>query len=235
MDLREICQFYSNYLTAGVHLSFYCWHEGRLLKNATSNCLSTPRQAVPEKWWCHRNWEKRSLQVSTIWKILRKGLKLKVYQPLKVNSTDHLEFEMWFLQQPEGFELKVIWSDEKWFCLHPAPNSQTNRIWAPANPEEEVVCNFQGVTKVMAWVRIVDGRVFKVRWMQYDEGCIVSVNGERYLKMIKDVWPELRGRARCNRYWWQQYGATSHMTRDVLRFLLDKFASCVISRHSEIF
>ena len=29
------------------------------------------------------------------------------------------EFCNWMLSQPDGFEQKVVWSDEKWFCLHP--------------------------------------------------------------------------------------------------------------------
>ena len=98
------------------------------------------------------------------------------------------------------------------------------------------MCRFQGDSKVMAWVAIVDGRVLEVRWMVDEEGRNVSVNGERYCSMIADhVWPEVRGRARRNQYWWQQDGATSHMTKDVLEFLLDKFNGRLISRRSEIF
>ena len=181
------------------------------------------------------------LSYTMIWKILRKCLKWKAYRPLKVNrlteknKEDRLEFVRWFHGQPEHFEQKVVWSDEKWFVMHPAPNSQTDRIWAPWHPEEEVVCRFQGDSKVMAWVALVDGRALEVRWMVDEEGRNVSVTGDRYLNMIQNqVWPEVRGRARRNGYWWMQDGATSHTTLAVLNFLLDKFGGRVISRRSEI-
>ena len=49
------------------------------------------------------------------------------------------EFCNWMLSQPDGFEQKVVFSDKKWFCLHPSPNSQTDRIWTPWHPNKEVV------------------------------------------------------------------------------------------------
>lgn len=185
--------------------------------------------------------EDLDLCYSTIWTILRKSLHWKAYRPLKVNRLtdknreDRLAFVRWFKQQPEHFEQKVVWSDEKWFVLHPAPNSQTDRIWAPWHPEEEEVCRFQGDAKVMAWVAVVDGRALEVRWMVDDAGRNVSVTGERYLNMWKnDVWPEIRGIVRRNGYWGMQDGATSHTTADVMAFLNDKFRGRVISRKAEI-
>ena len=56
-----------------------------------------------------------------------------------------------------------------WFLLHPSLNSQTDCVWALRHPEEEV-CRFQGVSKVMAWVAIVDGNALEVRWMVDEEG-----------------------------------------------------------------
>ena len=52
-----------------------------------------------------------------------------------------------------------------WFVLHPVPNSQTDRIWAPWHPEKEEVCCYQGDTKVMALVALVNGRALEVCWM----------------------------------------------------------------------
>ena len=52
---------------------------------------------------------------------------------------------------------RVSISDEKWLVLHPSPNSQTDRIWALWDPEEEEVCWFQGDSNVMAWVTLVNG------------------------------------------------------------------------------
>ena len=177
---------------------------------------------------------------STIWTILRKSLKWKAYKPLKVNrltesnKSDRVAFARWLLAQPEGFEQKVCWSDEKWFVLHPSPNSQTDRVWAPWHPEEEVVCRFQGDSKVMAWVAIVDGKALEVRWMVDEEGRNVSVNSELYLNMLKQVWEEVRLRSSRLQLWWMQDGARPYTTEDVLNFLRLKFKDRVISRRSEI-
>ena len=53
---------------------------------------------------------------------------------------------------------RVCFSDENWFVLHLSADLQTNQIWVPWDPEE-VVCRFQGDSKVMAWVALIDGEV----------------------------------------------------------------------------
>ena len=148
-----------------------------------------------------------NLSFHTIWFILRKCLHWRAYRPHKVNrlternKEDRLTFAHWLLAQPEGFEQKICFSDEKWFVLHPTPNSQTDRIWAPWDPEEEVACRFQGDSKVMAWVALVDERVLTVRWMEDEQGRPAAVNGERYLRMLREeVWPEMRIRAGRQRH-----------------------------------
>ena len=75
-----------------------------------------------------------------------------------------------------------------WFVLHPSPNSQTDQIWAPWDPEEEeVVCQLQGDFKVMALVALIDGRVLTVRWMENEQGRPASVNGEHYVRMLREM------------------------------------------------
>ena len=59
----------------------------------------------------------------------------------------------------------------------------TDRIWAPWHPEEEEVCRFPGDAKVMAWVALVEVRVFELCLMVDEVGRKVSVTGERYLNM----------------------------------------------------
>ena len=181
------------------------------------------------------------LPFGTIWSILRRELKWKAYRPTRVNrltpknKQDRLTFSHWLLAQPEGFEQKVIWSDEKWFCLHPSPNSQTDRTWGPFHPEEEVVCNFQGDNKVMAWAALVNGKALEVRWMVDEDGRPQSVTAASYLNMMKNhVWPEVRASAGQLKLWMQQDGATSHTAEDVIEFLMDKFRGRLISRRSPI-
>ena len=64
------------------------------------------------------------LSVTTVWRILWIQLKWKPYKPIRVtmltekNKKDRMDFCRWFLAQEEGFEQRVIKSDEKWFQLH---------------------------------------------------------------------------------------------------------------------
>ena len=153
------------------------------------------------------------LSYTTIWRILRKHLHWKAYKPRRVtkltdkNKNDRVEFCNWLLSKEEGFETNVIFSDGKWFVLHPAPNSQNERIWAPRYPQEEVECRYQGDQKIMVWAGLVDGPVLMVRWMINDGGGPVSVTAEKYLAVIKEnVWSEVRPRAAQLQCWWQQEG-----------------------------
>ena len=55
------------------------------------------------------------------------GVKWKAYtyMPLKVNRLTESNMSgrvaHWLLSQPDSFEQKVCWSDEKWFVLQPLP------------------------------------------------------------------------------------------------------------------
>ena len=148
-------------------------------------------------------------------------------------SEKNKEFCRWFLDQEDEFPQRIIWSDEKWFVMHPAPNTKNDVIWAPWNPEEEVECKRQGDTKVMAWCAMVDGRMLKVRWMVDEEGRSASVNGDRYQSLLQDVWTEVRFRSSQRLFWVMQDGARPHTTDINLNLLRDKFRGRVISRRSE--
>ena len=116
------------------------------------------------------------LSHTSIWRILRLRLKWKPYKPLRVNmlseknQADRVEFCRWFLAQGDEFPQRIIWSDEKWFVLHPAQNTKNDVYWVPWHPEEEVECRRQGDTKVMAWCAMVEGRMLRVRWMVDEQG-----------------------------------------------------------------
>ena len=100
---------------------------------------------------------------------------------------------------------------------------------------ETVACRYQGDSKIMAWVALVDGEALKVRWMVDEEGKNAKVTGASYLDMVQNqVWPEVKGRARRRGWWWQQDGAPVHVTKDVIDFVEKAFSGRVISRNSEI-
>ena len=59
------------------------------------------------------------LGIATVWRILRKDLKMYPYKPKNVqplteaHKAGRLEFSRWLLDQPEEFADNVLWSDEK--------------------------------------------------------------------------------------------------------------------------
>ena len=180
-----------------------------------------------------------NLAFSTIWRILRKDLHWKPYrfkrvQKLSPNNREaRVSFSQWVLGKEAGWENRVIFSDEKFFVLHQAPNRQNDRCWAPHDPQEEVESNIRFDKKVMAWSALVDGSVLRIRWMD-EPHRPPTVTAASYLEMLKnEVWPEVRGLAGRRGWWWQQDGATVHCSDEVLAFLEEKFRGRVISRRGD--
>lgn len=169
-----------------------------------------------------------------VWMILRKQLKMRPYRPRLVtvltpaNKQARMDACDFWLTHDEGWFDRVIWSDEKWFLLKPAPNCKNTVCWAPQNPNKLVPCKKAHGQKVMAWVGLVDGKCLPVHWFHG------SVNGEAYLEMLKTVmWPAVKARATRQQLWFQQDGATPHVTPPVMKFLHSKFGNRIISRNSE--
>ena len=176
--------------------------------------------------------ERLLLSVGTVWNILRRQLKWKCYRPHRVQCLSPANKEarlsacqFWLTFSEEWFE-RVIWTDEKWFVLEQSPNSQNDRYWAPKNRHNVVECKKAHGAKVMAWVGIIDGRCLPVVWFNG------SVNGEVYLNQVlkTTVWPSVKNIATRKQYWFQQDGASCHVTGSCLEFLADKFKDRVISR-----
>ena len=133
-----------------------------------------------------------------------------------------------FLEQGENWQRRVIWSDEKWFCLIPHPNRKNEVFWSVENPHNLEEVRVQGASKVMAWAGFVDGRFLPIHWF---EG---SVNGESYNKLLKEkVWPSVRSKASRKGYWFMQDGATPHTTANSLFYLKDKFSARVVSNKTD--
>ena len=81
-----------------------------------------------------------STRVTTVWRILRYDLHFKFYritsvQPLKdIHKQQRLQFCQWLLAQPEDFVQKIVWTDEKMFCLHQKPHRKNDGEWSRNNP-----------------------------------------------------------------------------------------------------
>ena len=69
-------------------------------------------------------------------------------------------FCLWFinvLNLRTDFASSVIFSDEKWWVLDSAPNSQNRRHWALVSPREILERKYQGKKKSMCWVGVLKG------------------------------------------------------------------------------
>ena len=183
----------------------------------------------------------RDLDIShtSLWFILRRKLNWKPHRYKRVhrltpqNEAARSDFCRWILSQPIGFEQKIIFSDETMFVMHPSPNRQNDRIWAPWDPDELAVCRYQGDSKIMCWAALVDDSILTLRWMD-DVDHAKRVTSDSYHAMIRDfVWPEVRGRAAARRGWWMQDGAPAHVSNTCIEFLEDKFRGRVITRWGE--
>ena len=177
----------------------------------------------------------------TLKRILRYDIKAKFYHPTTVQPLtafhiqQRLEFNNWFLAQEEGFEQRVMWTDEKFFVLRQRPNRKNDGIWSRSNPHEIIETNDRNRTKVILFVAIVGGKIPIVDAFIDHTGRTLSVNGSCYLALLKEVvWPVFRTTATRKRIRWMQGGAPPHCTNDVKNFLLENFQGCVISRGTNV-
>jgi inhibitor of nuclear factor kappa-B kinase subunit alpha len=164
------------------------------------------------------------------------------YRPSKVQvlTDDHMSqrkiFSQWLLikfAENKDFPQDICFSDEKWFVLHQAPNSQNDRFWSIENPHEYSQCKDQGQQKVMCWAGFCGGVFLPLVWFIDENGHPISVNKDNYLKMIRSkVLPVLQRKANFKDVWWMQDGAPSHTAKIVMDFLQEKFEDRIISRKS---
>jgi hypothetical protein len=106
------------------------------------------------------------------------------------------------------------------------PNKQNEIYWAPCDPGIDVECREQGGQKLMCWAGVVQGKTI-IHWFDPN----ISVNGDTYLEMLKNVvWHQVRGVATTRNYWFQKDGATVHTTIRARPWLENKFGDRVFSR-----
>jgi hypothetical protein len=177
---------------------------------------------------------------TTMWRIIRHDLGFRFYhytsvQPLTdVHKAQRRRFCQWILQQPSNIVERIVWTDEKFFCLHQKPHRKNDGVWTDENPHNICETNNRNDVKVMIFVAIINGMVPIVHAFLDDEGNLSSVNGVSYLSLLQDIaWPRLRHSATRSTLWWMQDGAPPHCTNAALEFLNDKFRGRVISRRTE--
>lgn len=195
-----------------------------------------PRQSIP------RRAQELGLSQTSTWRILRRDLSLYPYkiqltQELKVN--DHRQrrvFADWASQRLEedpNFGRKIIFSDEAHFWMNGYVNKHNCRIWDDANPHEvrQVVMHPQ---KVTVWCGFWAGGIIGPHFFENDVGEAITVNGERYRRMITDfLWPILNDMD-VDDMWIQQDGATCHTADATMDVLHERFEGRVISRRGDV-
>ena len=68
-----------------------------------------------------------------------KSYKLPHYHELKPGDpTKRLNFSLWFRSLPQGTAMRLICSDEAYFCLTEPVNKQNNRLWLSSRPTEGI-------------------------------------------------------------------------------------------------
>ncbi|EFN63948.1 hypothetical protein EAG_14216, partial [Camponotus floridanus] len=180
------------------------------------------------------------LSYGSLWRILHLDLH---FHPYKVQLTQELKpvdhgmrrkYADWVLEQQAvdgDFSTKIFFSDEAHFSLGGYVNKQNCRIWGNENPQ---VSQERPMHPGKVWCAFWSGGVIGPYFFENDEGITVTVNSQRYGRMITNFfWPEIEDMDLEN-MWFQQDGATSHTTRPILALLQEKFPGRVISRFGNV-
>ena len=189
-----------------------------------------------------RRSQQLGLSYGSLWRILHLDLHL---HPYKVQLTQQLKpadhslrrrYAEWVLEQQavnDDFSNQIFFSDEAHFSLGGYVNKQNCRIWGSENPEI-IVEKPLHPPKVTVWCALWSGGVIGPYFFEDDAGRTVTVNAERYGRMISEFfWPAIED-FDLERMWFQQDGATCHTTRPIMALLREKFPGRIISRFGDI-
>ena len=178
------------------------------------------------------------IPTSTLSDILRKKLKMRPYkislsQTLtEAHKQQRKTFCQWILEQDDETISQIIFRDEKWFQLNQHPNRQNTRYWSVSKPNLTYDVKNQHVSKIMAFVIVVDGQSF-VYWHVDSSGKNLSVNSAQYIESVIKVLDDIPLHKLRN-YIWQQDGAPSHTSNVTMKFLKGIFKDRIISRLAKI-
>ena len=160
---------------------------------------------------------------------------MKVHKIEPRNYELRLTFTYWFKERGPQFCENVLFSDEKWWVLHPESNTQNSRIWATVKPSEYEESRYTGKQKVMSWCGLLGGEVIGPFWFIDQNGRFTNVNQNVYLDMLQTkMWPNLSKRRNLRHIWFMQDGATCHTTKKVIDWLMGSFDGRVISLKSPV-
>jgi len=177
--------------------------------------------------------QETDLSKTTVHKALRCELRLFPYKITAMHQLQNTDYEkrsayctiMQDFISTKGEEVLDItfFTDEAWFYLSGAVNSQNSRIWSAANPYEfhESPLHDQ---KIGVWLAISRSRI--VGPIFFEE----TINSERYCTAILQPFVNQLSEFERQNGYFQQDGATAHTSNQSMRFLSDVFDDRIISK-----
>lgn len=180
--------------------------------------------------------QQTDLCYSTCQTLLKKDLHLYPYRVTAIHELlpndvpQRLNFCEWFLnnfqEENSGAFEKTFFTDEAYFYLSGYVNSQNMRMWNTQNPHVFVERPLHP-QKVGVWAAISSRRI--VGPIYFDG----TITAERYrIEILTTFINELHDDELREGYF-QQDGATPHVTRENLNFLSEFFENRVISRNTQ--
>ena len=177
------------------------------------------------------------INMGFIHRIIKQDLRLKAYKPhvaQKISETDkekRLAFCNKVLLMNNSGELdvnNVIFSDESHIHLQCVPNRQNLRKWSNSKPDFTYEKSLHS-PKVTVWCGLSSKKIFGPYFFENTEGDAVTVNKERYIEMLENLFPNSVDRDE----WFQQDGATCHTATASLDFLHARFGQRLISNKTD--
>ena len=177
------------------------------------------------------------IPITTLKRICHDKLGMKAYKPnlvqtlSKAQKQQRLTLCQWILEQSDETISHIIFRDEKWFQLSQHPNKQNTRYWSVSKPNFVFDLKNQHVSKVMAFVIIVEGQAF-LYWHENEQGKNVSVNSAQYIKSVAELLENIPLQ-KLKILIWSQDGAPCHTSKVTMQFLKSIFKDRIISRFSK--
>lgn len=165
----------------------------------------------------------RELQLApaTVWRVLRKRLqmvpyKLKLVQQLK-DTDKPLRRDFCIAMQEKlednGFDDRLVFSDEATFHLNGKVNKHNTRIWGSENPHE-LLEHERDSPKVNVFCAVSKRGVYGPFFFEE-----ATITGESYLNMLEDWLMAQLEEAESDDFIFQQDGAPPHWSLRVRQFL----------------
>jgi Helix-turn-helix domain (DUF4817) len=177
---------------------------------------------------------------TTLRRVLKDDLKLLPYkiqvkQSLNVvDRQSRLHMCEWLnetIEHNPHWIANVWFSDEAHFHLNGVVNRQNFRYWGSEKPHEVAERPLHS-PKCTAWCAMSTHGIIGPLWFEDEDGDAVTVNAERYRKILVKFWSALRRKRSVSiaDQWFQQDGATAHTATATLDWLKSKFGQNIISR-----